>query len=98
MQERLQVGGKGSPAAMLGQPLQEVVGTAWRSFCHLTHHGQLPPVEGMGRRKYPGVAQDATLGKGLCVGGDDGHPLHRVGDVEEGVLAAGGFEDEEHPG
>ena len=38
------------PAAMLGHPLQEVAGTAWWSFCHLTHHGKLPSVKRMRRR------------------------------------------------
>ena len=51
----------------------------------------------LGGRKYPCVAQDAPFRKGLCVGGDDGDSLHCVGDIEEGVLAAGGLEDEEHP-
>ena len=89
---------KGVPAAMLGQPLQEVTGTVWWSFCHLTHQGQRPSVEGVRGRKNPCVAQDATLRNGLCVGCDDGHPLHRVGDVEKGVLVVWGLEDEEHPG
>ncbi len=86
------------PAAMLGHPLQEVVGTAWWSFGHLAQGGQRPPVEGVRGRKNPCVTQDAPLGNGLRVGGDDGRPFHRVGDVEEGVLVAGGLEDKSNRG
>ena len=49
-------------------------------------------------RETPRITQDAPLGNGLDVGGDDGRPVQSVSDVEEGVLAVGSLEDEEHPG
>ena len=93
------------PAAMLGRPLQEVVGTAGLYLCNWIQRPQLysvgvvQPVRRRCRRRLsPRVAQDAALGKGLDVGGGEGCAVRSVGGMEEGVLADGGLEDEERPG
>ena len=58
------------PAAMLGQPLQEVSGTVKVVIRQPDASGTGAFCRGNAGRKYPCVAQDARLGKSLGVGDD----------------------------
>ena len=70
------------PARLLGQPLSEVFGTETVDILHVDASGIMGVCRGSGVAA-PILHHDAMLSKSLDVGGDDGHVVRFVGDVEE---------------